>query len=247
MITSHLYLIAAYLFATLLMLGASGFYLWRNVALARRFKALTQATAHKPEKTLLPLLLRLLPFLCFVFFVVMIVIQLAATQQPDRAQAVDVMVGQSAPALTLPLLNPPFQEQQATVTMPFAEFSAGRVTLVNFWASWCVPCHTEHPLLMQLAQDPRLDLIGINYKDNDKNAAQFLHQRGNPFLLVAADRRGRGAIEWGVYGIPETYLVDEKGIITYRHIGPLTPAILTRELLPAIEKAATASFESQPL
>jgi cytochrome c biogenesis protein CcmG/thiol:disulfide interchange protein DsbE len=111
------------------------------------------------------------------------------------------------------------------------------VTLVNVWASWCVPCHEEISLLVKLGEDKRLKLVGINYKDRPDNARRFLGRYGNPFVATGADANGRAAIEWGVYGVPETFIVGRDGRIVYKLVGPITPDNLERSLRPAIEKA----------
>jgi len=113
----------------------------------------------------------------------------------------------------------------------------GAVTLVNVWASWCVPCHDEAPLLHTLAEDKRIRLVGINYKDQPDNARRFLGRYGNPFVAAGADGNGRASMDWGVYGVPETFLVGRDGKIAYKLIGPITAANLERVLKPEIEKA----------
>jgi cytochrome c biogenesis protein CcmG/thiol:disulfide interchange protein DsbE len=113
----------------------------------------------------------------------------------------------------------------------------GKVTLLNVWASWCVPCHDEAPLLMALARDPRFRIVGINYKDAPDNARRFLGRHGNPFTAVGADANGRASIEWGVYGVPETFVVDARGRIAFKLVGPITPENLEKTLKPALEKA----------
>ncbi|MXQ13477.1 DsbE family thiol:disulfide interchange protein [Microvirga makkahensis] len=99
----------------------------------------------------------------------------------------------------------------------------GRITIVNVWASWCAPCRQEHPLLMELAKDPSVRLVGINQKDDPDNARRFLGALGNPFSAVGVDPNGRASIDWGVYGVPETFIVGPDGTIRHKHIGPLTP------------------------
>jgi cytochrome c biogenesis protein CcmG/thiol:disulfide interchange protein DsbE len=98
----------------------------------------------------------------------------------------------------------------------------GRVTLVNVWASWCAPCREEHPVLVELAKDTSVALVGINYKDQPDNARRFLGALGNPFAAVGVDANGRAAIDWGVYGVPETFVIAPDGTIAYKHVGPLT-------------------------
>ena len=110
------------------------------------------------------------------------------------------------------------------------------VHVVNVWASWCGPCRVEHPILMQLAADKRFTLVGINYKDVPENAQRFLGALGNPFQRTGADRNGKTGINWGVYGVPETFIVKD-GIIVHKFVGPLSEEGLASELMPAIEKA----------
>lgn len=116
----------------------------------------------------------------------------------------------------------------------------GKVSLVNVWASWCVPCHDEAPLLTELAKDKRFQLVGINYKDAPDNARRFLGRYGNPFGVVGTDANGRASIEWGVYGVPETFVVGREGTIVYKLVGPITPENLQSVLLPQLEKALKA-------
>jgi cytochrome c biogenesis protein CcmG/thiol:disulfide interchange protein DsbE len=117
----------------------------------------------------------------------------------------------------------------------------GAVSLVNVWASWCVPCHDEVPLLDQLAKDKRIQLVGINYKDSPDNARRFLNRYGNPFAATGRDDNGRTSIDWGVYGVPETFVVGRDGRIAYKLVGPISADNLTRVLMPAIEKALSPS------
>ena len=112
----------------------------------------------------------------------------------------------------------------------------GAVTLVNVWASWCVPCHDEAPLLNTLSEDSRIRIVGINYKDQPDNARRFLGRYGNPFVAAGADGNGRASMEWGVYGVPETFIVGRDGKIAYKLVGPIT-GNLERVLKPEIEKA----------
>ncbi len=113
----------------------------------------------------------------------------------------------------------------------------GDVTVVNVFASWCIPCRDEHPLLVALKDVGSIRLFGINQADAPENARAFLAELGNPYDAVGADRDRRVSIDWGVYGVPETFVVDANGIITFKHVGPLTPEAVERELLPAIEAA----------
>ncbi|MFN4091002.1 MAG: DsbE family thiol:disulfide interchange protein [Alphaproteobacteria bacterium] len=118
-----------------------------------------------------------------------------------------------------------------------ADLQSGRTSLVNVFASWCLPCRAEHPILVDLSETTGVPIYGINYKDDPATAAKWLHDLGDPFAAVGADQDGRVAIDWGVYGVPETFVVDGAGTIRYRYAGPLTPEIVRRELLPALKAA----------
>ena len=123
-----------------------------------------------------------------------------------------------------------------------SDLRTGRVTLVNVFASWCVPCHTEHPVLMQISRDPQLEervaLVGLAYKDEPENTRRFLGQSGNPFARIGVDAFGRTAIDFGVYGVPETYVIKGDGTIAYRFIGPLSEESFRQVLLPQIIAAS---------
>jgi cytochrome c biogenesis protein CcmG, thiol:disulfide interchange protein DsbE len=112
----------------------------------------------------------------------------------------------------------------------------GRVVVINFFASWCVPCRAEHPLLMRLADELHVPLYGIDYKDKPEDAARFLRELGDPYGKIGADRDGRVGIDFGVYGVPETYVVDKAGRIRLRHVGPLTPEAVAREIRPLVQE-----------
>ncbi len=118
-----------------------------------------------------------------------------------------------------------------------ADLKTGQVVIVNYWASWCGPCRVEHPLLMELAAKHGLTVHGVNYKDEPADANQFLESLGDPYKLVGRDTTGRTAIDWGVYGVPETFVVDGNGVIRFKHIGPLTEYDVKTTLLPAVKKA----------
>lgn len=121
-----------------------------------------------------------------------------------------------------------------------SEILGSGLHVVNVWASWCQPCRAEHPVLMQLAGDDRFDLAGLNYKDVPENARRFLGNLGNPYERIGTDAEGRASIDWGVYGVPETFIVKD-GTIVYKFIGPLSPESLERDFLPAIEKAISGN------
>ena len=154
----------------------------------------------------------------------------------DRSRIPSALIGQAAPQTNLP---PVAGLVRDGVPVPGLEAAAfpGAVTVMNVWASWCVPCHDEAPLLMRLAGDKRIRVIGINYKDQPDNARRFLGRYGNPFAASGADANGRAGIEWGVYGVPETFIVGRDGRIAYKLVGPITPDNLERVLKPELEKA----------
>ncbi len=112
----------------------------------------------------------------------------------------------------------------------------GEVSLVNVFASWCVPCRTEHPLFLQIAANRTVPLYGINYKDRPQDAAEWLDALGDPYTRTGADLNGRVAIDWGVYGVPETFVVDADGIIVHKHIGAVTETALAETILPLIAR-----------
>jgi cytochrome c biogenesis protein CcmG/thiol:disulfide interchange protein DsbE len=119
------------------------------------------------------------------------------------------------------------------------DLKTGQVTVVNIWASWCGPCREEHPLLLELSRRNDIRLVGINNKDEPANAVRFLAALGQPFARVGADRNGRVSIDWGGYGVPESFIVDAQGMIRHKHVGPLTPQLLAGEFGKAIEAAKT--------
>lgn len=140
------------------------------------------------------------------------------------------LIDRAVPAFALPALA------GADAPALTSEGLRGRVSLVNVFASWCVPCRAEHPLLMRLAREGRVAVYGIAYKDRAADAAGFLRSLGNPYAAIGHDESGRVGIEWGVYGVPETFLVDAAGRIRYRHVGALTPEILNRTILPMVAR-----------
>ena len=150
------------------------------------------------------------------------------------------LIGHPAPQTNLPAIAGLERDGGPVPGLDAASFK-GAVTVVNVWASWCVPCHDEAPLLMQLAQNAQLRVIGINYKDEPENARRFLGRYGNPFAAAGADPNGRAAIEWGVYGVPETFVVGRDGRIAYKLVGPITPDNLDTVIKPEIEKALAAA------
>jgi cytochrome c biogenesis protein CcmG, thiol:disulfide interchange protein DsbE len=112
----------------------------------------------------------------------------------------------------------------------------GRVWLLNVWASWCAPCREEHPLLVALAREEKVAIVGLNYKDDTRNAQEWLLRLGDPYLLTAVDQDGRAGIDWGVYGVPETFVVDATGVVRHKVVGPLTQEVWARDVKPLLRK-----------
>ena len=180
---------------------------------------------------------RLLWLLPLAIFVALASLFLLRLYSGDPSRLPSALIGRPAPAITLPPLAGLERDGKPVPGVDPAALT-GAVTLVNVWASWCVPCHDEAPLLMQLAELPGLRLVGINYKDQPENARRFLGRYGNPFSAVGVDGNGRASIEWGVYGVPETFVVDPAGKIAFKLVGPITPENLGRALKPALARAA---------
>jgi cytochrome c biogenesis protein CcmG/thiol:disulfide interchange protein DsbE len=149
------------------------------------------------------------------------------------------LIGRPAPMTPLPPIPELARDGKPIPGIENADFK-GAVTLINVWASWCVPCHDEAPLLMKMAQDKRIRLVGINYKDAPENARRFIGRHGNPFVAVGVDASGRASIDWGVYGVPENFVVGRDGRIAFKLVGPITQANLEGTLMPQLEKALAA-------
>ena len=177
----------------------------------------------------------LLPLAAFLALAALFFVRLGAG---DASRIPSALIGQPAPKTDLPPLAGITHDGKAVPGLTNATFN-GNVTLVNVWASWCVPCRDEVPFLDQLAKDKRIQIVGINYKDAPDNARRFLNRYGNPFVASGADENGRNSIDWGVYGVPETFLIGRDGKIAYKLVGPITANNLTKVLVPEIEKALT--------
>ena len=160
-----------------------------------------------------------------------------ALESGDPSRLPSALVGRPVPDFSLPPIAG--MSESAGPVQGFAneDLAKGEPTILNVWASWCVPCHQEHPLLMELAKQPAVRLYGINYKDDPAGARRFLGRYGNPFQRVGADRTGRVAIDFGVYGVPETYVISGDGKIAYRHVGPLSEASIKEKLLPLLQRS----------
>ncbi len=180
----------------------------------------------------------LLPLILFIGLAAVFYSRLGAG---DTSELPSALLGRPVPTFDLSPVAGLTRDGQPVPGFASAELSGRGVTLVNVFASWCVPCRDEHPVLVELAKDTRFRLVGLNYKDAADNAARFLGALGNPYAAVGADERGRVGIDWGVYGVPETFVVGNDGRIAYKHVGPLTPESVKAVLLPEVEKALAAS------
>ena len=175
----------------------------------------------------------LLPLIAFLAMAALFLYRLGSG---DPSRIPSALIGRQAPPTDLPPLEGLVRNGKPVPGVTNALFQ-GKVTLVNVWASWCVPCRDEAPFLERLAKDERIQLVGINYKDQPENARRFLNRYGNPFVATGTDARGRTSIDWGVYGVPETFLVGRDGKIAYKLIGPINADNLAGVLKPEIEKA----------
>ena len=193
------------------------------------------ATGDSPRKAR-PNILVLLPLLAFLALATLFFFRLGAG---DPSHLPSALIGRPAPNTDLPPLAGIERDGKAVPGLSNATF-AGAVTLVNVWASWCVPCRDEVPQLEQLSKDKRIQLVGINYKDAPADARRFLNRFGNPFLAAGVDSTGRTSIDWGVYGVPENFLIGRDGRIVYKLVGPITDENLAKVLAPEIEKAVAA-------
>lgn len=171
---------------------------------------------------------RLLYLLPALVFTALAILFLARLYSGDPSKVPSALIGRPVPAFALEPLPGLTRDGQPVLGLSSEDLKSGKVTVVNVWASWCAPCREEHPVLMELAKDPSIRLVGINYKDSPENARRFLGALGNPFAAVGIDPNGRTAIDWGVYGVPETFVVGPDGAIRYKHIGPIAPAQIAR-------------------
>jgi cytochrome c biogenesis protein CcmG/thiol:disulfide interchange protein DsbE len=167
-----------------------------------------------------------------LFFVGLMGLLYYGVSQSDRAgrdALPSPLIGKPAPAFDLPLLHDPAKR------VTNADL-AGQPYVMNVWGSWCPECRVEHPILTKFALTKRVRFIGYNLKDEREDALRWLDQFGNPYMMVVADLEGRTAIDWGIYGAPETFLVDGQGVIRWKHVGAIDQAIIDHQLIPALDK-----------
>ncbi len=173
------------------------------------------------------ILVAVLPLLLLVGLVAVF----ASNMDRDPSLVRSVLINKPAPAFALPAVAGSGVEGFDTASLQ------GEVTVVNVFASWCVPCREEHPLLERLKAETGVRIFGINQKDAPENAVAFLTELGNPYQRIGGDADNRVSIDWGVYGVPETFVVNAAGVITFKHVGPISPESLEKEVIPAIERA----------
>jgi len=164
--------------------------------------------------------------LIIAFLALVALLAIGLTRNPREVPS--PLIGKPAPAFELPRLGQPARFSPAEMR--------GKVWLLNVWASWCVSCRDEHPVLVDFAKSKRVPLIGLNYKDPGDDAMKWLARFGDPYDFSVVDANGRIGIDYGVYGVPETYLIDRAGVIRYKQIGPVTPELMAQKILPLIQE-----------
>lgn len=198
------------------------------------FQHAASPTSPPPRTTPRFLLILLIPLALFAGVVLLFALRLTSG---DPGRLPSALVGKPIPASIFPAIEGLRVAEVSVPGFSSADLTRGEVSVVNFWASWCRPCVEEHPWLGALAERSGVAVYGVNYKDAPESARRFLGRHGNPFTATGADPSGRGAIEWGVYGMPETFVVDGRGRIVYKHVGPLDGEALMTKVLPAIAAA----------
>jgi cytochrome c biogenesis protein CcmG/thiol:disulfide interchange protein DsbE len=172
---------------------------------------------------------------------------LLSTEGRNVSALPSALLDKPAPKLDVPPLEGLIENGRQIPGMDkdmFTSSEVNRISIVNVFASWCVPCRQEHPYIVELGKDERIQLIGINQRDSTRNALSFLAELGNPYDAVGVDRKGRASIEWGVYGVPETFIVNRQGRIIYKHVGPINARDLQQKFMPIIEEALKSNSSS---
>ena len=168
-----------------------------------------------------------------VFALLVVVLAIGIRHAPEKGTIPSALIGKAAPAFTLPNLTDPAQTVRSSDLK-------GHWYLFNVWGTWCFECRAEHETLLEVRRAGVVPLIGLDWKDDDGEARTWLQQLGNPYQAVAVDHLGRTAIDWGVYGAPETFLVSPQGVVVYKLVGPLTHEVWTREILPRVSRQSAA-------
>lgn len=173
-----------------------------------------------------------------LIFAILVIVFALSLQSGDPSRIPSALIGKPAPQVDFEPLAGVTANGKPIPGVAAKNLAGGELTVVNFWASWCGPCVQEHPFLVQLAKRG-VKVVGINYKDPPPGGQRFLERLGNPYRAVGVDPNGRGAIEWGVYGMPETFIVNGEGKIVFKHVGPITADVLKSQILPAIKASAS--------
>jgi len=178
--------------------------------------------------------LRLVPVLVFAGVAIFFAL---ALHSGDPSRLPSTLIGKPVPQSVFPPIEGLETDGKPEPGFSSADLAKGKVSVVNYWASWCEPCVAEHPLLVELKTTTGVDIYGVNYKDQAAAARRFIGRYGNPYTAVGTDASGRAAIDWGVYGTPETFVINGKGEVVYKHVGPISTESLTAKIIPAIETA----------
>ena len=171
---------------------------------------------------------RLIPLIAFIALALLLFVGVRMNSGKDNSAIPSPLIGKPAPQFSLPVLNAPGKIIKTNDLL-------GQAYFLNVWGSWCPACQIEHPVITELAESGKVRVIGYNYKDETDAANRWLQQFGNPYDTILVDESGRAALDWGIYGAPETFLIDAKGIVRWKHVGPITREIIEQEILPTLE------------
>jgi cytochrome c biogenesis protein CcmG/thiol:disulfide interchange protein DsbE len=187
-------------------------------------------TATTPQRRGLSRTVLVISVVCLVAVFALLLVSVKRSDRPDRQALPSALIGKPAPATVLPLLHAPGE------TLDFSTLR-GKPYLLNVWGSWCPECRVEHPVISAFAKTGKVRVIGYDLKDEPADALRWLGQFGDPYDTIVSDVEGRASLNWGIYGAPETFLVDGTGIVRWKHVGPLDNAIIQSDLLPALAAA----------